>query len=784
LIYPYPVVGRSVALGSTSGADQSSTATSSALILLNGTQNVAEHMFFVNGQEKGKALVMFNETGDQAILTASGSGTTRFTLDRDGSITQTSADTSGIAYTLLADSVNTGTALDISIDAVTSGVGLNLTSTSTSTTAPTTARLAYLNWAPGSSTTIVGDLFRLNIGSNGNVTNLFNVTDNGSTLFRVAESQIESAVPHSFTAAGDVTMAFDILFTNQTASFIKTNAPFTLEVGESFESNNLTLRTYSAGDIILELGATGQAIVGPATASGVLRFNVFDQQDATAAALIYNTSPGTNADGLVIKLGALGTVSTNNEFISFLNSQGKTYGRIRGDGGTGVSYQTGTADFAEYFVKSLGDSFETGDVVSFNSETGYVSKSGREADPNLLGVISAHPGFVGGDEGPDKVLVGLVGQLIVTLASDAPAIKVGDFITSSAEPGRATKATKPGQMIGKAIRPWNPGDGSTILIYLSNIWADPNATLAFDTSGNLTLNGAIAGDFVLESGKSIKTELENLASRIESTPAAILALDALVAGQASGIESLETRITTLEGVGELSKERKDRADRSAGSLSMTIPGVIEDVATFIQGIVVRGTAIIEGTLDVIGQATFQNLATFLSDVLFQGSTRFTGPASLEGGLTQKGEATFSGLIRYEGSTEFSGDVSFGSDTAGIAVIPKWVTIVDVPFEREYLMAPIVTITLRIPTATDSAFLSEGVKAAVAETTTRGFSIVLDGPAPRDLEYNWVAIAVRDVRRTVGKSVFSDLLGEATGSAELSLEEATESGEIPTESGTP
>ncbi|MCH8332272.1 MAG: hypothetical protein IH946_13030, partial [Bacteroidetes bacterium] len=88
------------------------------------------------------------------------------TLDFNASITQTSAATSGTAYSLLADSLTTGTGLDISIDAITSGVGLNLTSTSTSTTAPTTARLAYLNWAPGSSTTIAGDLFRLNIGPN------------------------------------------------------------------------------------------------------------------------------------------------------------------------------------------------------------------------------------------------------------------------------------------------------------------------------------------------------------------------------------------------------------------------------------------------------------------------------------------------------------------------------------------------------------------------------------------------------------------------------------------
>ncbi|KKU23322.1 MAG: Outer membrane autotransporter barrel domain protein, partial [Candidatus Woesebacteria bacterium GW2011_GWC2_47_16] len=50
----------------------------------------------------------------------------------------------------------------------------------------------------------------------------------------------------------DVSIAYDLLFTNQTASNIKTSAPFTLEVGESFESNDLTLKTYNSGDIVLD----------------------------------------------------------------------------------------------------------------------------------------------------------------------------------------------------------------------------------------------------------------------------------------------------------------------------------------------------------------------------------------------------------------------------------------------------------------------------------------------------------------------------------------------------
>lgn len=84
LIFPYPVVDKSIALGSTTGSGQSSTATTSALIYLNGSQNVNQHMFFVRGQELGKALVMFNQTGTQDIFTASSSGVTRFSISSAG----------------------------------------------------------------------------------------------------------------------------------------------------------------------------------------------------------------------------------------------------------------------------------------------------------------------------------------------------------------------------------------------------------------------------------------------------------------------------------------------------------------------------------------------------------------------------------------------------------------------------------------------------------------------------------------------------------------------------
>src|SRR3989344_7348520 len=190
-----------------------------------------------------------------------------------------SSDTTA-ALSLTADSVTTGTAALISVDGLTQGTGLSIASTST---ALSTGKLLSLDWSPTGSTEIyaTGDLFSINIGQYGNVGNLFKLTDNGSNLFSVSQSAITSGVPHSFTATGDVSIAYDLVFTNQTASTIDTYGPLTIQAGESFENNNLTLKTFGTGDLIFDNdGATtviltddGKVGIGTATPSYALQLS-------------------------------------------------------------------------------------------------------------------------------------------------------------------------------------------------------------------------------------------------------------------------------------------------------------------------------------------------------------------------------------------------------------------------------------------------------------------------------------------------------------------------------
>ena len=83
--------------------------------------------------------------------------------------------------------------------------------------------------------------------------------------------------------------------------------------------------------------------------------------------------------------------------------------------------------------------------------------------------------------------VALNGRVPVKMASDSAAIKAGDYITTSSEAGRAMKASKAGQVIGKALEDWNPNSGkATVLVFVNNFWYNPNIQMTAD--GNITIN--------------------------------------------------------------------------------------------------------------------------------------------------------------------------------------------------------------------------------------------------------------------------------------------------------
>ena len=152
-----------------------------------------------------------------------------------------------------------------------------------------------------------------------------------------------------------------------------------------------------------------------------------------------------------------------------------------------------------------------------------------------------------------------------------------------------------------------------------------------------------------------------------------------------------------------------------------------------------------------------------------------GKLSVAGALRIGGEAQFAGDTVFEKLVSFFSDVlfkgrvafektpTFGADTAGFAVIEKGAKKVHIEFDEPYEHQPIVAITLTndqsplLNDKADTALVADvaavekdyinqvfdaDMKYIVTEKSATGFTIVLSKKAPQDLQFSWVAVAVK------------------------------------------
>jgi site-specific recombinase XerD len=247
---PTASVSAGVAGGAFLTADGTlSTTARQSLILGNSASYNTTGNIFLNPNGVGNVGIGTTTADSKLTLLDTSNTAASFSLTNNTATTLGAGGNTLGVLDLQSTSLTTGNFLNLETNALTSGKALNLSSTSTTLTS---GNLLALDWSPGSATTSTGDLFSLNIGANGNAINLMNIKDNGSSVFSVSETAVTSNLPTSFTSAGDVSMAYDLNFTNPTASYVKSAAPLTVAAGEVFNSSNLTLQTYNSGDVVVD----------------------------------------------------------------------------------------------------------------------------------------------------------------------------------------------------------------------------------------------------------------------------------------------------------------------------------------------------------------------------------------------------------------------------------------------------------------------------------------------------------------------------------------------------
>jgi len=140
-----------------------------------------------------------------------------------------------------------------------------------------------------------------------NSSGLLTLSDSTSaTLATLGSSGITFNGPTTFSNVGNVSVANNLVLTNQTSANISSYGPLYIESGENFENNDLTLRTYGTGNLALDLTGTGYVHLTGSSPSIV--FNTRTAGDTDYWMGVQEDSAGTDDDKFIIGKGTvLGT---------------------------------------------------------------------------------------------------------------------------------------------------------------------------------------------------------------------------------------------------------------------------------------------------------------------------------------------------------------------------------------------------------------------------------------------------------------------------------------------
>lgn len=462
------------------------------------TQDGAEVLTFANG---GSGNIVFNlsSTGDFVI---NDGVSDLLKLNDDGTIDVVSAATTADAIDITLASLTEGAAIDLNLDALTSGDGLRITSTST---ALTSGSLIDLLWNPGTSERFsTGDIFKIDLGQFANPLNLFALYDNAVKLFGVSQQKITSALPHEFTAVGDVSVAYDLVFTNQTASLIDSYGPLTISSGESFENNNLTLRAYGTGNVVVEGSglslASGENLILDSDDGGdsYMEFNNASNYisffvDGTEEVRFLNTSSiHTNNDIVTgqdfdiaetyptfdetLRPGDIVSIRPdNNTGIPAVveKTTTKTEAAMIGVVSTSPAYIMGTGSFAGEFCSlvitegvdavveqerarllSLEDKAAEASASATASEAASLAEQDKLIKSSIDEILVSKRSKAEGCLAAKQVLVTLAGRIPLKVSLENGPILPGDALAFSSQSGLAVKAVKPSQVVAKALEPY------------------------------------------------------------------------------------------------------------------------------------------------------------------------------------------------------------------------------------------------------------------------------------------------------------------------------------------
>jgi hypothetical protein len=269
-------------------------------------------------------------------------------------------------------------------------------------------------------------------------------------------------------------------------------------------------------------------------------------------------------------------------------------------------------------------------------------------------------------------------------------------------------------------------DNGKLTIGGEDVSMDDGTTSLSAPSVEITKNGdayfagtVTAKNVVAESISGLEIFTDKISSLSESVASG-------TANDSAKFMSLNNRIGTLE--------------EQAAAVSQTTAEAISDIQAVVDGIMTGGYSI------------------SLKDVNITGALSVTGLSTLSGGLAVNSITSIANelgepqLISLMNDTEFFGRPYFNADTAGFAVILAGAKSVTVHFTNPYLNQPIVSADISLESidgqteqdfGLEEALFNAGINYLVTRKSPTEFTILLNKPAPQDIRFSWIALAVKD-----------------------------------------
>lgn len=460
------------------------------------------------------------------------------------------------------------------------------------------------------------------------------------------------------------------------------------------------------------------------------------------------------------------------------------------------------ADLAENYYST--EPLEAGEIVALDAtrEAG-VKKSVSSYQKNVLGVVATKPAIVMGGRTLDAYPVALVGRVPVRVTNENGPIYAGDRIATASRPGYGMFASQAGRVIGTALADagdWAVCEGEDVaaehpkmctmvlvFVNLSDYYGQP-VELAMVERDSVTAAAALdtaAGDE--EVGLAGVGTSVRLATAVPTREEKLLAFLREIRDERAKSSAEPSEVFT---------------DRVAASTEIITPTLIVDQifaksikADSIEGLAIYTNRIVSleakyaglvpdakpeiGDVEIAKEKTLLNLEQFqvgnisvALDANVLGKLSVTGALRVIDAAEFQGQTTFASLVSFFSDAVFRGKVAFettptfGSDTAGFATIEKGRKKVRVDFAEPYERQPIVTVAMtrdRSPLLDEKSdddlkadvaalekdfaetLFEAGLQYLITEKDQTGFTILLSEDAPTDINFSWVAIAVKGAR---------------------------------------